>query len=582
MIHSIDIMYKKSIFTLLLSAAALWAPAQDLHKEITVERTVQPDLRDASRLGGIAPEITMPPVTNQALRPAEYTEAGSLTHEAATLPPAPWADSIPPSPYHGYISVGYLPVYNAAGSGGLNIINRPRTRVNIWAQADGYSYKGDIPYASDMRLGTFVASGGADGRFVLADNSRISVGLKGMGAVIHTPYSYLSKGVQRAATYNQLAASIGASAGWERRFGNVTASVGGGWENFRFRHDVPPVVIKNYTALNEKLGKINAALCLSDEYTGAGWLGVNIDWAILASNVYPDGWSTAAHTVSEGNIRPYLNFDSDAVSGRLGVNLSVATGNSEGGLKIAPEANIAYDFSDSFLVWARATGGEFLNPMSDLFRISQYVAPVQSYGRSNVPFDIRGGFSYGPASGFTLEVNAGYAKARDILTPLVTIFSDGYFNSRFVGTDFGCWYVGGRIAYAYGELLTVAVDLKTGDSDNDVNSWYEWHDGAKTHLDASIKVRPIDRLDVEVKYLMRTDRKGITDVYKYNSASAQVGRYTSDLGNIGNLNLNAAYTISSRLTAFACIENILGKRYLLISGMPARRTGGLLGVTYKF
>lgn len=575
-------MYKKSFIPLLLSATALWAPAQDLHKEITVERTVQPDLREAFRLGGIAPEISMPPITTQALRPAEYTEAGSVTPEAAKLPPAPWADSIPASPYRGYISIGYLPMYNGAGSAGINIINRPGSRLNIWGQADGYSYKGDIPYASDMRLGTIVASAGADGYFRLPDKSALTFGIKGMGATVRTPYSYRSKDLQRSEAYYQHALSAGASLGWEKNFGNVSAALGGGWENFQFRHNIPAVVMKDYTPLNEKVGTINASLGLSDEYTGARWLGVNIDWSILSSNVYPDSWYTSSRTVSEGNIRPYLNFDSDIVRGSIGVNLSVATGNSNGGVKVAPEANIACDVTDSFVLWARATGGESLNPMSKVFMMSQYVAPYRSYERSNVPFDIRGGFTYGPASGVTLEVNAGYAKARGILTPLVTIDSNGYLSSRFLGANFKCWYVGGRIAYAYGSLFALSLGLKTGNSDNDLNSWYEWYDGSKTRLDASFKVHPADNLDVEIRYLMRTDRRGITDVYPYNSTSTEVTRYISNLGNIGDLNLNATYRISRRLTVFASLDNILGKRYLLVSGMPAQQLGGLVGVAYKF
>ncbi len=574
-------MHKKSFFTLLLSATAMWGQAQDLHKEITVERTVQPDLRDAFRLGGLAPEITMPPTTAPVLRPAEYTEAGHLTAEGAKLPPAPWSDSIPYTPYRGYISVGYLPMYNAAGSAGINIIRRPDIRLNIWAQGNAYSYRGDIPHADDVRFGTIVATGGVDGAFRLPDKSMLKVGLKGMAANIYTPYSYLSKGLQRSQAYNQRAVSAAASVGWEKTFDNISASLGGDFENFRLLHNVPAVVAGQYTALNEKEGHINAAVSLTDEFTGARWLGVKIDWDILHSNVFPTGWSTAERTLSEGNIRPYLNFDSDIVRGSIGVNLSVGTGNSTK-LKIAPEAHIACDVTDSFVLWARATGGEFLNPMSEVFRISQYVLPYFSFDRSNVPFDIRGGFNYGPASGFTLEANAGYAKARGILTPLLTIKSDGYFYSRFAGSDFSCWYVGGRIAYTYGQLFTVALGAQTGNSDNDMNSWYEWRDGAKTQFDASVKVHPIDNLDVEIKYLMRTDRRAVTDVYPYNSSSSIVSRYISNLGNISNLDLNATYRITRSFTVFASLDNILGKRYLLVSGMPAQRFGGLVGVAYKF
>lgn len=575
-------MYKKSYITLLLSASALLAHAQDLHKEITVERTVQPELRESFRLGGIVPEISMPPISARALQPAEYSESGTVTHDAAILPPAPWSDSIPLSPYRGYVSVGYLPLYNAAGSAGYSIINRSDARLNIWGQADGYSYTGDIPHASGVRMGNVVASAGADGAFILSDSSHISVGLKGMGAVIRTPYAYLSDRVERTSAYYQRALSIGASVGWTKRFDNVTASFGGGWENFRFLHNIPSMLSLSNASLNEKVGVIKAGIGLSDEYTGTSWLGADIDWTILQSNFYPRSWYTVAATVTEGHIRPYLNFDSENIKGSIGVNLSIATGNSEKALRIAPVANIAFDITRSLSLWARATGGEHLNPMSAMFQINPYTMPDRSCARSNVPIDIRGGFNYGPASGVTLEINAGYASARSMPTTLVTVYSNGYMNSRFAPTDFKCWYVGGRIAYAYGSLLTAALAVRTAGADNDINSWYEWYDGAGTELDASVNVYPVERLDIGVQFLMRTGRKGLSDVYPYNSVSTQVARYISDLGDMANLNLNGNYRVNDRLTVFAAIDNILGKQYMLISGMPSRKLGGLIGVSCQF
>lgn len=575
-------MYKKRYFFMFLSASALLVNAQDLHKEITVERTVQPVLRESFRLGGLVPEISMPPISSRALQPAEYSESGVVTQDAATLPPAPWSDSIPVSPYRGYVSVGYLPMYNAAGSIGYNIINRPATMLKVWGQADAYSYMGDIPYAYGVRMGNIIASAGADGAFILKDRSRISIALKGMGATVRTPYAYMSEHVQRSSAYYQRAFSVDAAIGWAKNFDNLATSLSIGWENFRFQHNTPTTVSVDNKSLDEKMVKVKGGIGLSDEYTGTSWLGVDIDWNILKSNGYPNGWFTAQRTVSEGHICPFLNFDGEGVKGSIGANLSIATGNSDKSLRIAPEANISYDVSRSFTLWARATGGEYLNPMSTMFQINPYTMPDRSCDRSNIPIDIRGGFSYGPASGLTFELNAGYASAHGIPTSLVTIYSNGYMNSRFTATDFKCWYVGGRIAYDYGSLLTVAVALRTGSANNDINSWYEWYDGAKTELNASVNVHPIDHLDIRVQYLMRTDRKGISDVLPYNTSSLQVTRYISNLGDMGNLNVNAAYQVTDRLTVFADIENILGKRYLLISGMPAKPLSGLVGVSYKF
>ena len=115
---------------LIISAAAaiimpLAGMAQSLNKEITVERDIVPEQREATRIG-FTPRITLRPV---ALKQLSYSENGvpaQVPASISVLAPAAYADSIYVSPYKGYAAIGFMPRYNAAQSLGYRIIETER------------------------------------------------------------------------------------------------------------------------------------------------------------------------------------------------------------------------------------------------------------------------------------------------------------------------------------------------------------------------------------------------------------------------------------------------------------------------
>ena len=107
---------KKISYILLF--AAFSAQAQKLSTEITVERTVVPAERAAMRLNSVSPSIVPATVQDTRIDMAEYGQPGTLTRSSYLLAPAAWADTFALSPYRGYVSAGYFPVYN------LGVCNR--------------------------------------------------------------------------------------------------------------------------------------------------------------------------------------------------------------------------------------------------------------------------------------------------------------------------------------------------------------------------------------------------------------------------------------------------------------------------
>lgn len=106
------------------AAATATTAAQQLNKEITVEREVVPIQREATRLG-FTPSVSLPPLAMERLSPSTRAITSRVPAGIVVLDPAAWADSIYISPYRGYASIGFMPLYNAMLSAGYRMSTIP-------------------------------------------------------------------------------------------------------------------------------------------------------------------------------------------------------------------------------------------------------------------------------------------------------------------------------------------------------------------------------------------------------------------------------------------------------------------------
>ena len=84
-------------YTLLAALVALNASGQSLSKEITVDKDVVPQEREASRMV-LTPKLVLPAIQQKSLRWSDRGVAAPVSPTVATLPPAAYASSITPSP----------------------------------------------------------------------------------------------------------------------------------------------------------------------------------------------------------------------------------------------------------------------------------------------------------------------------------------------------------------------------------------------------------------------------------------------------------------------------------------------------
>lgn len=574
----------KIIIASLISLISFTALAQDLHTEITVDRTVLPDVRDAKRPGGLVPAISAPSVSQSSLSPAEYNTHGAISPILSPLPPVSWGNATERTPYRGYASAGYFPLYHVGANAGYRFVDEDFANAGAWIQYNGNSHNGDIAHFDDALFTTNIIHAGIYGRYDISNTSTLNVEILGDYNSVRTPYYYLGNEIERRRSYNQGSYMLNPKASWSGYFGNFYVAVGAGWQRFKFNHNLATDLTGDHLShvcQDAVDASFRFGVCRPGETVP--FFGIDADVTSLKSNSILAAQSAyLSGRMNQGHVLPYLRASWKNLSGHVGANVSIAGGIGEHHIKVAPEVMVQWHQIDWLKIFARVHGGEHIDRMAEIFEYNPYIYPAQAYQRTDMPLVIDGGVAIGPINSFEFVVEGGYALARNALIPIINIERNGYSYSDMIHADFNSWNVGARMRYTYLSIATFEMGFKTGGSDVNATSWYEWHDSAKWLFDVSLKFKPIRPLDVTVGFDSRACRKAIQREYPFNTTSYSADISIRNLENMSNVHIRGDYKISDQISAFADIENLLNNKCYLISGMPAQGLAGLIGASYKF
>lgn len=575
---------KTSSINIIIGVAILSVPnasAQDLSTEITLERTVLPEQRQAVR-PSLMPTLISIETQEVQLDPAEYLKEGSVSSLLTLLPASPWGDNIPLTPYRGYARVGYFPTLNINGSAGYRFLDKERYKAGLWTQGSGTRYK-----YQGVRTEEGFATIGAYGSAKVGESSQLNANIDYTYSLIYHPWNQELDGER---VNNQL---VNIQALWNSHPGNINYYIGAGFDYIKMNKLdytwCEPVMELgfNYNApLSQQDLKFKAGVGLCNDSQSASWLGLDLNAQILSTD---HGYGT----LSQYNLRPYVKWDNESFYARVGVNLSIENGEKAEGTTIAPEVRLAYQPNGTpFSAWLTVTGGQELNTLRDLYLQNYYISPYLSYGSSNVIFDAEAALNIGRFGGFSFQILGGVAKADRWLMPALSHTTITATNPMQAGiaqwiTPYGgtimsswdvlSWHAGVKVDFAYRNFLDVSVSVETGGSNHDQATenitWMRWSDRAKYVVNAAINVHPIEKLSLGVSYELRTDRK-----LPYLNAYW----FDLNLANINNLNFSADYRVNNRLTVFMNLENLLCKHYLNTASLTSDGLHGLAGVSYKF
>lgn len=566
-----------------LATAGIAGAADDLTKEITVEKDIVPQEREASRLNR-TPSLSLPKIDMKRLRWSDTAVPAPVTNSISLLPPASYASTMTRSPYRGYLDLGYFPSMQIGASAGYRFLDTESTIVNGWLQYDGSQYKRENSEANKLTYKDHSAELGLGVSHYVGDIGTFEANI-GYG---FSSYNYPTL---TADDFNQSVNRFNLGLGWSSALSNIDYTIKAGFGYFGFS--------KAYSTLLDKAAKeINGSVNADVRYYFSPSNSIGAELGVTFAK-YSDGREIiltpandesratpsylsdlVSRTAGVASVKPYYMYSMDAFSARLGVNVSHSWYDG-GKTHVFPDVKLAITLARQFSIGLHLYGGDSqLNSLSSLFALSHYLNPSLIYTPSWQKWFGDVNVVIGPFSGATIELWGGMGKAGNWAMPAL-IGTDEALRGAYYGMDFKSTHYGMAFSYKYRDMASLRLSYEGAPQGID-KGYTMWSDRAKSVFNAQLTVSPISALDICLGYELRSGRA----IYEVGSDSDDIfqGTYYTlhTIGNVNSLNLGATYRITPQFNVWANVENLLNSKWEAVYGIPAKGVTGLVGIGYKF
>lgn len=571
-----------SLFALFFSGSVM---GQELHKDITVEQEITPSRREASRIA-VLPTVTLSPVRASSLAYSNKVVTTRVPNSFARLDPVAWGDKIYTSPYRGYFDLGIGgPLFMGDISAGYRIVDREKTRLNLWGQ-----YNGDVYKRTGTTWHDHTASLGLDLRQTVGSSSSLEAGLD-------YTYGFHDMAAFEGGRFSQSTSRVNASVSLSGRHSGFDYEAGLRYGHFGYYNPHFPVLkpvtegitdpYNGYEPARQNL--LGVTLGGRLETGGTSHVGVDLSADFLATGRHyvatlpfydEDATLMRSRTTGLVTVTPYFENRTSATTLRIGADVDFAV-NSGKTIRVAPDVTFAWHGLQILGIELKAYGGSTLNTLASLYDISPYMNGSLAYRPSHMPYAFDAKVAFGPFFGGTIELFGGYAKADDQLMPV----AGGIYPAGGVweSIDIKGYRYGARIGYDNGRTFAVSASYEGAPSKWN-RAWYDNRDRARHIAAAELKVRPVDKLTVTLGYEFRGGRA----CYMYAPETVDMAGFDIypltrvSLGAVSNLKLGAGYAATDRLTLFVHGENLLGRKSYYIGGRPVQSANGMIGAALKF
>ncbi len=530
---------------------------EDLSNTITVDRIIVPEERAATRLT-MTPALLPANIGDIRLDFAEYGAHSRLTRGIMHNDPLGWGDSLERDPYRGKVWAGYLPSYNLKAGVSWRAIDNESTLLGLCAAFDGRRSgwkEGDLEnYVRHNRV-----KAGAELLHMIGEDAFVSA---------YAGYTYFDGSFNaHRPERNEVSANIfnlGAEYNGKWRESKISAGIRAGI--FAYGDGGTEYADWLPDAAREMHYGLSAAFSLPVDERNSVEAGVDADFYNYNHDetVGTGGGFTRMLTT----LRPAWVYRNGALTAELGARVDFNT-HARNTIRVSPDVKVSYVPTAFFAVFARAEGGEHVNTLGSLAKVSSFSSPCYIYGNSVIPVDVTAGITVGAYKGFSAELTAEYARADDWLMPLVYAGQN-----TFTADDVKAWVAGAELAYDYRGVIKVSAGYRAVVSGkNQIH--YSWRDRSRSVADLNLSVRPLEALEVNAGLEYRSGRK-----MPYVNAMDEA--VMANLRDAVNLHADVSYSFNPRLTVFGEVENILGRKYYDIFLIGAPRLAGHIGVAYKF
>ncbi|WP_294627162.1 TonB-dependent receptor [uncultured Bacteroides sp.] len=543
-----------------------------MNRTVVVEQEYNPDIMDASKIN-VLPKVEEPTVSKKEV---EY----ATTFFPATSIPAglmnPYTGKeIQPGIAPGYIRAGY------GNAGNLDVLANyllhlsDKDRLNARFQMDGMNGKLALPFINDEKWKAFHYRTRANVDYT-HQFDKLDLNIAGNFALSNFNLKPESVNSKQKFTSGDFHAGI--------HFINETAPL-------RFNAETNLLMYaRQHNIINEEatgVGLKETIIRTKGDVTGAINDQQSVTIALEMNNLLYNGHPQNAATGDEYFknyttllLNPYYELDNDDWKLHVGANVDLSFGFDKS-FRVSPDITAQYIFSDSYVVYAKATGGKQLNDFRRLEQLCLYgdyyipttagetatLRPFDTYEQLNTAI----GLKASPYTGIWFHLFGGYQNLKNDLMygNLVLISSNtGPIGNTlaFSQENTNNVYVGSEFTYDYKDILSFALRY----------TYRNWHSNQNEYL---LSIKPENEVSVSL-FLHPISALRVNIGYDYIGRKQEaVSPLMSD---VNDLHLGASYNVFKGVSVYAQVHNLLNKKYQYYIGYPAQGFNFLGGLSFRF
>lgn len=268
-------------------------------------------------------------------------------------------------------------------------------------------------------------------------------------------------------------------------------------------------------------------------------------------------------------LNPYYTYRNASFEARLGAHVDWQTAY-HGGIKVAPDVELAYIFATSNRLYLKVGGGTRLNDFRQLNDISPYWFQPEQMRTTYTPIDLSAGLKASPVTGLGLHLYGGYRIIKNEIFVLPGLANEDAFSvyAGFAQDKANVGYGGASVSYAYRDWFDFSVK----------GTFYGW--SVDEDKEALLMLKPTFDIDLSARFkIMKGLHAGISYQYEGRKEIESLGGKADA---VNELNLRVDYELMERFNVFVTVNNLLNKTYLLSNGYPMQKLYVMGGVSYRF
>ena len=537
-----------------------------MNRTVVVEQEYNPDIMDASKVN-VLPKVEEPTVSKKEV---EY----ATTFFPATSVPAGLMN-----PYTGKeVQPGSTPGYVRAGYGNLGNLDvlanylfrlSDKDKLNVRFQMDGMDGKLTLPFTDGEKWNAFYYRTRANVDYTHQFN-KLDLNIAGNFGLSNFNFKPGSVNSKQKFTSGDFHAGI--------HFIDETAPLRFNAETNLLMYERQHNMLNGNdanTAIKETIIRTKG------DVTGAIGDQQSVTIALEMNNLLYSGYPKDVSTGDEYFknyttllLNPYYELDNDDWKLHVGANVDLSFGFDKS-FRVSPDITAQYIFSDSYVVYAKATGGKQLNDFRRLEQLCLYgdyyiptttgetvtLRPFDTYEQLNTAI----GLKASPYTGIWFHLFGGYQNLKNDLM---------YGNLVLISTSTGP--IGNTLAFSQENTNNVYVGSEFTYDYKDILTYRNWHSKQNKYL---LSIKPENEVSVSL-FLHPISALRVNIGCDYIGCKQEaVSPLMSD---VNDLHLGASYNVFKGVSVYAQVHNLLNKKYQYYIGYPAQGFNFLGGLSFRF